>query len=36
MKFGEEGLAGFESLPEPHFELLFKMSLEVDEPDKLG
>ncbi len=27
MKFGEEGLAGFESLPEPHFELLFKMSL---------
>ena len=36
MKFGEEGLAGFESLPEPHFELLFKMSLEVEEPDQIG
>ena len=36
MKFGEEGLAGFESLPEPRFELLFKMSLEVEEPDQIG
>jgi len=36
LKSGEEGRAGFESLPEPRFELLFKMSLEVDEPDKIG
>ena len=32
MKIGEEGLVKFESLPEPRFELLFKMSLEVVEP----
>ena len=36
MKSGEEGLAKFESLPEPRFELLFKMSLEVTEPDQIG
>ena len=36
MKSGEEGLAGFESLPEPGFELLFKMSLEVAEADQIG
>jgi hypothetical protein len=36
LKSGEEGRAGFESLPEPRFELLFKMSLEVDELDKIG
>jgi hypothetical protein len=36
LKSGEEGRAGFESLPEPRFELLFKMSLGVDEPDKIG
>ncbi len=36
MKFGEEGLVMFESLPEPSFELLFKMSLEVAEPVQVG
>ena len=36
MKSGEEGLAGFGSLPEPRFELLFGMSLEVEEPDRIG
>jgi Protein of unknown function (DUF3237) len=36
LKSGEEGLAKFESLPEPRFELLFKMSLEVAEPDQIG
>ena len=36
MKFGEEGLARSESLPEPSFELLFKMSLEVAEPVQVG
>ena len=36
MKIGEEGLVMFESLPEPSFELLFKMSLEVAEPVQVG
>ena len=36
MKFGEEGSIRFESLPEPSFELLFKMSLEVAEPVQVG
>ena len=31
-----EGLAGIETLPEPRFELLFKMSLEVEEPVPIG
>jgi hypothetical protein len=36
LKSGEEGLARFGSLPEPRFELLFKMLLEVAEPDQIG
>jgi hypothetical protein len=36
LKSGEEGLARFEPLPEPGFELLFKMSLEVEDPDQIG
>jgi hypothetical protein len=36
LKSGEEGLARFESLPEPRFELLFRMSLEVEGPDQIG
>ena len=36
MKAGEEGLAKFESLPEPSFELLFKKSLKVAQPDQIG
>ena len=36
MRSGEEDLVRFESLPEPRFELLFKMSLEVEEPDQIG
>jgi len=36
LKFGEEGLAGFHSLPDPRFELLFGMSLKVEEPDRIG
>jgi hypothetical protein len=36
LKSGKGGLAKFESLPEPRFELLFKMSLEVAEPDQIG
>jgi hypothetical protein len=36
LKAGEEGLARFESLPEPRFELLFKMSLEVEDPVQIG
>jgi hypothetical protein len=35
LKSGEEGRAGSESLPEPRFELLFKVPLEVDELDKI-
>ena len=36
MKSEGEGLAGIESLPEPRFELLFGMSLEVEEPVRIG
>ncbi len=36
MKSEGGGLAGFESLPEPMFELLFGMTLEVEEPDRIG
>jgi uncharacterized protein DUF3237 len=36
LKSGEEGLARFGSLPEPRFELLFNMLLEVAEPDQIG
>ena len=36
MKSGDKKLAGFESLPEPRFELLFGMSLEVEKPDRIG
>lgn len=32
----EEALAGIETLPEPRFELLFGMSLEVEKPDRIG
>lgn len=37
MNPGAKGdLAGLESLPEPRFEFLFGMSLEVEEPDQIG
>ena len=36
MKSEGEGLAGIESLPAPRFELLFGMSLEVEEPVGIG
>ncbi len=36
MKPGDEGLTGIESLPEPRFELLFGMSLEVEKPVRIG
>lgn len=36
MKTEEEGLSGIETLPEPRFELLFGMSLEVEKPDQIG
>ena len=36
MRPGDEGLAGIESLPEPRFELLFGMSLEVENPVRIG
>jgi hypothetical protein len=36
VKPGDEGLAGIESLPEPRFELLFGMSLEAEEPVRIG
>lgn len=32
----EEALPGFATLPEPRFELLFGMSLEVEKPDQIG
>jgi len=37
LKPGEEGnLPGLVSLPEPRFEFLFGMALEVEEPDRIG
>lgn len=30
------GLTGIETLPEPRFELLFGMALEVEEPERIG
>ena len=36
MKFGEEGMVELESLPEPRFEFIFGMSLEVQKPDRIG
>ena len=36
MNAEQEGVAGIEALPEPRFEFLFRMSLEVEEPDRIG
>ena len=36
MKSEGEGLTGIETLPEPRFELLFGMALEVEKPDQIG
>ena len=35
MKTGGEGVAGIETLPEPAFEFLFGMTLEVEAPDPI-
>ncbi len=32
----QEGVARIDTLPEPRFELLFGMSLEVEDPDRIG
>ena len=32
----EEALPGLETLPEPRFEFLFGMALEVEKPDRIG
>lgn len=32
----EEALPGLETLPEPRFEFLFGMTLEVEKPDRIG
>jgi hypothetical protein len=37
LRFGSrEGVHGLETLPEPRFEFLFGMSLEVEKPDPIG
>jgi hypothetical protein len=36
LKIGGEGVAGIEALPEPAFEFLFGITLEVEAPDIIG